>query len=116
MDFDGAIRKHAEWKFKFHDALYRETSLDAASISPDNQCEVGKWLHGEAASQFGGLPAYAKCVQAHANFHREAGKVAVAINQKRKDDVGRMLTAGSPFSEASRVVSVALVELKNAAH
>lgn len=116
MDLDSVIQKHAEWKFKFRNALHNSEQMDAPAISKDNNCEFGKWLHGEAKAQFGTRPGYAKCVADHAAFHVEAGKVAVAINAKKADEAERMLALGTSYSEASKRVSVSIIELKNQIH
>jgi len=87
--------------------------MDAASISKDNNCELGKWLHGEAKALHTHRKAYANCVTNHAEFHVEAGKVAVAINARRKEEAERMLRADSAYAEASKRVAVALIELQN---
>ena len=86
MDLDTAIQKHAQWKFKFTSHLRSVQMgepvepLDAGTIAKDKCCEYGKWLHGEAKSQYGPKPAYVRCVAAHAEFHAEAGKIALALN------------------------------------
>lgn len=116
MDLNTAIQKHAEWKFKFRSAVHDNETLDAAAISKDNNCEFGKWLHGEAKAIFGKSAKYAQCVADHAAFHVEAGKVAAAVNTKKNDDVEQMIASGSAFAETSRKVGVSIVELKNEAH
>jgi methyl-accepting chemotaxis protein len=113
MDLGLAIQKHAEWKYKFRAAMSASEPMDAAAISKDNCCEVGKWLHGEAKDLHGHLASHAKCVAAHAAFHAEAGKVAAVINAKKNDEAEHMLGAGTPYAEASRKVGVAFIELKN---
>ena len=45
MDLNQAIEKHAEWKVKFRSAIVKKESMDAGTISKDNCCELGKWLH-----------------------------------------------------------------------
>jgi len=113
MDLNEAIQKHAQWKFRFREALLKNESMDANVIAKDNQCDVGKWLHSEAKSLYAQRPAYAECLARHAAFHAEAGKIATTINAHHKDEAERMLANGSPFSEASKAVSVALIELQN---
>jgi methyl-accepting chemotaxis protein len=113
VDLNAAIQKHAEWKFKFRNAILSGEPLDAAAIAKDNNCEMGKWLHGEAKALYGKATSHAKCIVSHAAFHVEAGKVAVVINAKRKEEAEKMLSAGSAFSEASKRVGVAIIELKN---
>jgi methyl-accepting chemotaxis protein len=113
VDLNEAIQKHAQWKFRFHQALLKNESVDANTISKDNQCELGKWLYGEAKTLYGQRSAHAQCLARHAAFHTEAGKVAGMINAHRNDEAERMLANGLPFSEASRAVAVALIELQN---
>jgi methyl-accepting chemotaxis protein len=113
VDLNEAIQKHAQWKFRFHQALLNNEPMDAGVIAKDNQCELGKWLYGEARALHGQRKAHAQCLARHTAFHAEAGKVAGTINAKRKDEAERMLANGSPFSEASKAVAVALIELQN---
>ena len=112
MDLNEAIQKHAQWKFRFRQAMLAHEPMDAAAISKDNNCELGKWLHGEARALHGECKAHARCLQLHATFHVEAGKIAAVVNAGRKDDAERMMAAGSPFSEATKAVAVTLIELQ----
>lgn len=95
-------------------AIAKQETLDAASISADNCCPLGKWLHGDARGHYGKLPAYRECVDRHAAFHREAGAVATAINQKRFSQAEKMLEAGTPYAAASSAVGSAILGLKKA--
>jgi methyl-accepting chemotaxis protein len=113
LDLNTAIQKHAEWKFKFRNAIQTNETLAAADISKDNHCDFGKWLHGDAKDLYGKSAKYLQCVTDHAAFHAEAGKVAAAINAKKKDAAERMISNGSSFSEASKKVGVSIIELKN---
>lgn len=112
MDLNQAIQKHAEWKLKFRSAMSKQETLDAGAIEKDNCCELGKWLHGEARTQFGGLKSYGSCVTRHAAFHKEAAKVARAINAKRFNEAEAMLGNGSTYSSCSTAVGVAILELR----
>ncbi len=116
MDLDNAIQKHAQWKFRFIDALHTKEHMDAAAISKDNNCEFGKWLHGDAKAEFGQVGSYAKCVADHAAFHVEAGKIAVLVNANKTQEAERLMAKGSAYDEASKKVAVSIIELKNAAH
>ena len=113
MDLSEAIQKHAQWKFRFRQALLTNEKMDAEAISKDNSCELGKWLHGDAQALHSHCKAHARCIVDHAAFHREAGKVAAAVNAGLKDEAERMLASGSAFSEASKTVSVTLIELQH---
>ncbi|MGD0938370.1 MAG: CZB domain-containing protein [Terracidiphilus sp.] len=113
MDLNLAIQKHAEWKYRFRTAMATHELMDVASISKDNCCEMGKWLHGEAKTLHGRLKNYATCVSAHAAFHGEAGKIATLINARKKNEAERLLGTGTPYHEASKRVGVAIIELKH---
>ena len=79
MNLNEAINKHTDWKIKLRAAINNKETVDAATLSRDNACELGKWLHGEGKTAFGQRPSFAKLVAAHTAFHLEAGKVATAI-------------------------------------
>jgi len=113
LDLENAIQKHAEWKFKFRTALSTLEPMDAIAIAKDNCCEFGKWLHGEARIQYGKFKSYQRCIADHAAFHIEAGKVAKAINAKKKDEAESMLASGSAYGEASKRVGISIIELIN---
>jgi hypothetical protein len=115
MDLDKAVQAHAEWKIKLRAAIAKRELVDAKQIGVDNQCALGKWLHGDAKAMYGKLPAYAECVARHAAFHAAAGQVAQAINAKAYKEATTMLDAGTPFMNASMAVGVALSNLKKEA-
>jgi len=112
MDLNIAIQKHAEWKTKFRSAMMKHEQMDVATISKDNCCDLGKWLHGEANDQFGQLASHAECIKKHAEFHVEAGKVALAINSKNYTQAEAMLNTGSTYANASSAVGGAIMRLK----
>ena len=113
IDLDGALKKHADWKVKLRTAITNKETLDAATISKDNCCDFGKWLHDEKSHQkIAHLESYHECVKHHAVFHRAAGKVAETINAKKYDEADKMLGNGSDFSNASSSVGVMIMRLK----
>jgi len=116
MNLEGAIGKHAEWKMKLRGAISKKEQMDAATISRDNCCELGKWLHGEAKTKYSRLASHAECVQKHAAFHVEAGKIASAINAQKFTEAEAMLGAGTAYAKASSDVGVAIMHLKKEAN
>lgn len=114
MDLDKAGQAHAEWKVKLRTAIVRKEQLDLATVSADNCCALGKWLHGEARQAYGSNPAYRECVTKHAAFHRAAGDVARAINAGQYEQATRMLDGGTPYASASSAVGSAILGLKKA--
>lgn len=115
MDLGQAVSKHAEWKTRFRTAITKNEAMDATTIARDNLCELGKWLHGDARSQFGTLASYRDCVAKHAAFHAEASKVAQAINARKFSEADAMLNSGTGDSTASTAVGVAIMPLQKEA-
>ncbi|MDC8773504.1 hypothetical protein [Roseateles albus] len=74
--------------------------------------EAQTWLHGEAKGKYGSMKSYAICVEKHAAFHVEAGKVAAAINAKNYAGAEAMLAGGTPYTAASSAVGGAILGLK----
>ena len=116
MDLDSAIGKHAEWKMKLRAAISKQETLDAATISKDNCCELGKWLHGDGKAKFGRLASFTECMTKHAAFHVEAGKVATTINAKKYPEASAMLNAGTGYASTSAAVNTAIMNLKKEAN
>jgi Chemoreceptor zinc-binding domain len=112
MDLDKALQAHGEWKLKLRSAIAKKEQLDAKTISADNCCPLGKWLHGEARSKYSQMKAYSACVSKHADFHREAGRIATTINQGKYAEAEAMLNGGTPYAAASSAVGGAVLGLK----
>lgn len=115
MDLNEAIKAHSDWKMKLRGAIQAHTEMDVATIARDDCCALGKWLHGEAQSRFPGLKSYKECVNLHANFHKQASQVAVNINQGHYEQAAKMLGSGTPYTNASHAVIMAIGTLKREA-
>jgi methyl-accepting chemotaxis protein len=112
MVLDQAVPGHAEWKLKFRSAVLKKERIDASHASKEDRCLLGKWLQGEGASRFGDNHLFRACKQKHAEFHREAGRVALAIDAGNFTEADALLSAASAYSKASSDVSVAIIMLK----
>ena len=115
MNLDEAVKKHIEWRAKFRLAIVKKEQMDAATISKDNCCEVGKWLHGEGKSRWGSKPEFLRALDKHKAFHAEAGKVAQLINAQKYPEADAAIGNGTAFENISKEVSTALILLKKAA-
>jgi methyl-accepting chemotaxis protein len=114
IDLHAAIRDHTEWRNTFGYAISKGQSVDAASISLDTSCALGKWLDDDARQANRHLGSYRDCLVAHTEFHLEAAKIARAINDKRYDEALRMLGRGTDYSEASIALGLAITRLMKA--
>jgi methyl-accepting chemotaxis protein len=113
IDLDGAIKAHADWRSKLRSAAMHGEQVDADTICRDDQCPLGKWLHGGGQGKFGGKPSFVELVGAHREFHDEAGKVARSINNGAGAEAEKMLESDTAFSRASQKVTRLIVQFKN---
>ena len=116
MNLIQAISKHIEWKVKFMSTILKQESMDTETISNDNCCELGKWLHEDGKTQFENLASYAICLEKHVTFHLEAGKIAAKINEKKFNDAEAMLNVGQPYTTSSNNLNLAIKNLENEVH
>lgn len=112
MDLNEAIKAHSEWKMKLRGAISAQATLDVQTISKDDCCALGKWLHGDSKQRYGPLASHTECIRLHAAFHKEAGKVAMAINNKLYGEAEKMLGTGAAYGAASNAVVFAIGALK----
>lgn len=115
MDLNNAVQKHAEWKIKLRSAISKHEQMDVTTLSRDDCCELGQWLHGDAKARFGKHGAHADCVHKHQSFHHEVAKIATTVNAGRQAQAEDMLGAASPFAKASSALSVAFMQLRKSA-
>ena len=58
FDFDKAIDAHRQWKVKLRAAIAERGHLDADTICKDDQCPLGKWIHGEGGKKWSHKPRF----------------------------------------------------------
>jgi methyl-accepting chemotaxis protein len=112
FDFDSAIEAHRSWKVKLRTAIDKQERMDAATLCRDDQCPLGKWLHGPGGSRWGGQPGFTALLNVHAGFHQAAGEVAETINRGAYDRAGQLLGSGSKFAKASNETVAAIMRAK----
>jgi hypothetical protein len=106
-----AINAHIKWKIRLERYLNgtSDENLDPNIICRDDQCVLGKWIHGPALKHFRDDDGFVALREDHAQFHVIAGKVVsnVQANDKAAADA---LMKGD-YMVASRKVVHALTEL-----
>ena len=112
INLDNAIKAHADWRTKLRAAATSGENLDADTIGRDDCCELGKWLQGTGSSKYGGKSSFVALIEAHEQFHHEAGKVARTVNHGQGAEAAQMLESGTPFSQVSNEVTRLIVQLK----
>ena len=107
FDFDAAIEAHKAWKMKLRRAISNREQLDIATVSRDDCCALGKWIHGPGGHRHGHHARFGDLRDKHRSFHQSVGEIARKINLGRHDDAERLLGSGSSFTAMSTdVVSV----------
>ncbi|MBI5719587.1 MAG: CZB domain-containing protein [Burkholderiales bacterium] len=112
FDFDKAIEAHRQWKVRLRKAIAEREKLDADTICRDDQCPLGKWMHGPGGSRWGARPGFGELMSRHAEFHQAAGDVARQINAGQFTDAERLIDSGSKFARASTEVATLLTKAK----
>jgi len=112
MDFDSAINAHVQWKTKLSNYLNKpDRSLNPAVVSSDQNCELGKWLHGDG-KKHSGLEGFSTLVTEHTRFHKAAGEIIRKADAGEKVSEEMALGGTSDFSKTSAAVIRHLMQLK----
>lgn len=115
MDLDNAIAAHAEWKTTLRKAIQQKEQLDVMTLSDDNKCPLGQWLHGDAKDKYGTLESHSRCIAKHSEFHKCVGDVATLVNAGKYTEAEQMLSGGTKYSTASSAVGGAIIGLRKEA-
>lgn len=76
-----AINAHIKWKIRLEKYLNgtSEEALDPKIICRDDQCVLGKWIHGPALKHFQDDDGFRTLRDDHAKFHVVAGKIVTNV-------------------------------------
>lgn len=112
MNFDDAIRAHANWKMKLARYIQRpDHSLKPAEVALDSRCDLGKWLDGEGG-RYSSLPEFSKLKREHQRFHKEAAAVISRADSGTDESEEVALGAKSEYGAASSAVVSAIMAMK----
>lgn len=112
MDAKQVIATHKRWKDNFRIAMATREQFDLDKVCSDNCCEFGKWLYSDGQERFGQHAEYETCRTQHAQFHKEAVKVAALINDGHLLQADQILAnSSSPYSKASEALGIAVIGL-----
>ena len=116
IDIAECIDAHMKWKGRLQSYLdgTSKEQLDPMIICRDDQCVLGKWIHGPALKHFHGDDGFHKLRSDHANFHFVAGNVVKKVQDK--DLAGSDALLKNEYARASRDVVQDLTELNKQLH
>jgi len=111
IDVMEAINAHVRWKMRLEKYLNgtSEEQLDPQVICRDDQCVLGKWIHGPAHEHFQNDDGFKTLRSDHAQFHVVAGKVVTSVQAKDKATAEALMK--NEYMQASRKVVHDLTEL-----
>jgi hypothetical protein len=116
IDIPQCIEAHMKWKGRLQSYLDGTSTevLDPMVVCRDDQCVLGKWIHGPALKYFHEDEGFHKLRSDHANFHYVAGTVIKKVQEK--DLAGSDALMRSEYARASRDVIQDLTELNKHLH
>lgn len=103
MDIRPLLRAHAEWVVHLREYIYGSGELDVRVILRDDECELGRWLYGEAA-RYHHLPEYETARLAHAAFHADAAQVVRLVQAGRRHEAGLEIGHGGRLRKRSAMM------------
>lgn len=111
LDMKAALEAHAAWKARLEAQIKGDAgeTLSVATVAADNNCALGKWLHGAAKAEFAAYPEYAQLRKAHADFHICAGSILSDAHDGNAAAASDSLKKN--FRHHSDAVQLALVRL-----
>lgn len=106
-----AINAHVKWKVRLQDYLngISTEKLDPMIICRDDQCVLGKWIHGPALGHFHEHEEFHRLRADHAQFHFVAGHVVKKVQENDRSGANTLMDG--EYAQASRKVVQALTEL-----
>lgn len=113
MNFDEAIQAHLKWKGRlknFVNSVGNE-ELNSDHVCKDNNCALGKWIHGPGTSHQK-LRSFQILKKEHAAFHEAAGEVVRSVEQRNETRAKKLLADGSEFDKKTRATIEAIQQLQ----
>lgn len=112
LDFMGAIEAHIRWKVRLESYISGESKeqLDPAVVGTDNQCALGKWIHGPGGARYDSLPVFQGLKESHAGFHQCAAQVIQNVDLGDTEKASEILTRGC-YAKYSNKVKAELARL-----
>jgi Chemoreceptor zinc-binding domain len=111
---ESAIEAHTKWKIRLLAAVNGGEVPDRGVVSQDNQCDLGKWIHGAGAKEHGALSEFVELREQHRRFHASLGGVIDLLRADKKDAAKEAIMTGE-YARASQAVVRAIGALKRRA-
>lgn len=105
LNFKLAIEAHQKWKRRLLDVINGDSEevLQVEAVSRDDQCLLGKWIHGAGNEKFGYSTQFVRLRNNHAQFHTCAGNVLHLAQIGKQSDAALALKEGD-YAQISQEV------------
>lgn len=105
LDFKSAINAHMAWKVRLEKCIggTNEEDLQVETVSRDDLCVLGKWIHSVGGQKFGHLREFQEMKMEHMRFHLGAGDVLSCCLAGDKEGAAEKLKSGDYSRASSRV-------------
>lgn len=113
VNLSEAVEAHVNWKLRLQAYLEgkSEEKLDPMIICRDDQCKLGKWIHGTAVNHFHGVEPFHQLRSDHAQFHYLAASVVLKVHANEHADAEAILKGD--YQRISHKIVMALTELND---
>jgi methyl-accepting chemotaxis protein len=112
----GAIAAHAAWTARLKAAIGTgKLDVPVQTIQADDQCQFGRWLYASACAADAQTDHYRQAKQLHADFHREAAKVAQMAIAGQREPAERAMAPASEYARISAALTNILTRWSTAA-
>lgn len=111
LSFNDAKNAHIKWKARLVNFINGKSTehLEVDKVCRDDQCELGKWIHGPAL-QYGQTADYTNLKQSHKEFHESVGEIVECVDKGLVKEAKSLL--GGKFSQNSKKTIQALGEME----
>ena len=110
MNLNAAINAHVAWKQRLSKCLAGgDEKLDPSVVGRDDQCDLGKWIHGDG-QRLASDTDFRSLMTQHAVFHTRAAEVVEMCRRGDKSAARQMMDGG--YAAAANAVIRTLGTLK----
>ncbi len=114
IDLSHAMEAHIHWKLRLQ-AYVEGTSqekLDPLMVGRDDQCELGRWIHGPGTIHFHDVAAFDELRADHVQFHQLAAQVVREV--QANNHAGAEALLRGEYAHISHKVVGAITDLHRA--
>jgi len=106
LNFKLAIEAHQKWKKRLSDVVDGNSDevLQVDLVSRDDQCLLGKWIHGPGSQKFWLSEQFIRLKNNHAHFHVCAGNVLHLAQTDRQQEAALELKEGDYTRVSQEVI------------